>query len=58
METTENNGVTCETRPDAARELVDVLHGEMMSIASEVEKLLLYVGGAKKRSRWKMLKRW
>ncbi|HEX4020196.1 MAG TPA: DNA polymerase III subunit delta [Acidobacteriaceae bacterium] len=44
-ETTEKAGVTCET--DAARELVDALHGEMMSIAAEVEKLLLYVTGRK-----------
>lgn len=33
--------------PDAARELVDALHGEMMAIASEVEKLLLYTAGSK-----------
>lgn len=45
METAEKAGVTCDT--DAARELVDALHGEMMSIASEVEKLLLYTTGRK-----------
>ncbi len=33
--------ITCE--PDAARELVDALAGDMMLIASELEKLLLYV---------------
>jgi DNA polymerase-3 subunit delta len=31
--------------PDAARELVDALGGEMMLIASELEKLLLYTLG-------------
>jgi len=31
--------------PDAARELVDALGADMMMVASEVEKLCLYVGG-------------
>ena len=31
--------------PDAARELVDALGADMMLIASELEKLLLYTGG-------------
>ncbi len=34
--------------PDGARELVDALGGDMMMVANEVEKLILYVG-AKKR---------
>src|SRR2546421_2212971 len=34
--------------PDAARELVDALGGDMMMISNELEKLILYVG-AKKR---------
>lgn len=34
-------GVTIE--PDAARELIDALAGNMMQIASELEKLILYV---------------
>ena len=29
---------------DAARELVDALSAEMLSVASEVEKLVLYAG--------------
>ncbi|MGD0797675.1 MAG: DNA polymerase III subunit delta [Acidobacteriaceae bacterium] len=32
--------------PDAARELVDALGADMMLIASELEKLCLYVGGS------------
>ncbi len=31
--------------PDAARELVDSLGGDMMLLANELEKLILYVGG-------------
>jgi DNA polymerase III subunit delta len=43
----------CATReikidPDAARELVDALGGDMMMIAGELEKLLLYVGEKKR----------
>jgi len=34
--------------PDAARELVDSLGGDMMMISSELEKLLLYVGEKKR----------
>ena len=34
--------------PDAARELVDSLGGDMMMIANELEKLLLYVGEKKR----------
>ncbi len=41
VSTAEERGVTCE--PDAARELVDSLAGDMMLIGSELEKLLLYV---------------
>ena len=43
IDTTSQAGMRCEA--DAARELVDAMHGEMMGIASEVEKLLLYVTG-------------
>ena len=43
IDTAAQADVCCET--DAARELVDALHAEMMGIASEVEKLLLYVSG-------------
>ena len=39
-------GATIE--PDAARELVDSLGGDMMMIANELEKLLLYVGEKKR----------
>jgi DNA polymerase-3 subunit delta len=39
--TAEDRGVKCD--PDAARELVDALAGDMMIISSELEKLLLYV---------------
>ncbi len=41
VSTAEERGVRCDA--DAARELVDALAGDMMLIASEVEKLLLYV---------------
>src|SRR6266853_1280483 len=34
--------------PDAARELVDALGGDMMMISGELEKLLLYVGEKKR----------
>ncbi len=34
--------------PDAARELVDSLGGDMMMISNELEKLLLYVGDKKR----------
>jgi DNA polymerase-3 subunit delta len=34
--------------PDASRELVDSLGGDMMMISNELEKLLLYVGGKKR----------
>ncbi len=33
--------------PDAARELVDSLGGDMMLLANELEKLILYVGGTR-----------
>ena len=39
--TAETRGV--ELQPDAARELVDTLHGDLMRIASELEKLTLFV---------------
>jgi DNA polymerase III subunit delta len=38
----EREGVQCD--PDAARELADALGADMMLIASELNKLLLYVG--------------
>src|SRR6476619_4351287 len=43
----------CATRdvkiePDAARELVDALGGDMMMISNELEKLILYVGEKKR----------
>ncbi|HET9088524.1 MAG TPA: DNA polymerase III subunit delta [Acidobacteriaceae bacterium] len=41
VETAERRGVRLQT--DAARELVDALHGDLMRIASELEKLLLFV---------------
>lgn len=41
VETAERRGVRLET--DAARELVDALHGDLMRISSELEKLLLFV---------------
>jgi DNA polymerase III subunit delta len=33
-----------ELEADAARELVDALHGDLMGISSELEKLILFVG--------------
>src|SRR5437016_848697 len=33
-----------EIEPDAARELVDALGGDMMMVSNELEKLILYVG--------------
>jgi len=39
-------GVKAE--PDAARELVDALGGDMMMISNELEKLILYVGEKKR----------
>ena len=41
--TAQEAGVKME--PDAARELVDALGADMMMVASELEKLLLYVSG-------------
>src|SRR5271169_5614854 len=46
-------GEYCATRtvkidPDAARELVDALGGDMMMISNELEKLILYVGDKKR----------
>jgi DNA polymerase-3 subunit delta len=48
-------GEYCVTRevkidPDAARELVDALGGDMMMISNELEKLILYVGEKKRVS--------
>jgi DNA polymerase-3 subunit delta len=43
MGTAEARGVRFE--PDAARELVDALGADMMMVASELEKLCLYVSG-------------
>ncbi len=45
----------CVTRevtidPDAARELVDALGGDMMMVSNELEKLILYVGDKKRVS--------
>ena len=34
--------------PDAARELVDALGGDMMMVSNELEKLILYVGEKKR----------
>ncbi len=34
----------CTLTPDAARELTDALHADLMQMASELEKLRLYVG--------------
>lgn len=42
METAAARQVTLE--PDAARELTDALHGNLMQMASELEKLFLYAG--------------
>lgn len=44
VQTTGDRGVVLQ--PDAARELADALHGDLMRIASELEKLVLYVGPA------------
>ena len=41
VQTAESRAV--ELQPDAARELVDTLHGDLMRIASELEKLTLFV---------------
>lgn len=41
LSTAQQSRAVCD--PDAARELVDALAGDMMLIASELEKLLLYV---------------
>ena len=46
VETAAARGVQLET--DAARELADALHGDLMQMASELEKLMLFVD-AKKR---------
>ena len=43
-------GQGAKIEPDAARELVDSLGGDMMMIANELEKLLLYVGEKKRIS--------
>lgn len=37
-----------ELQPDAARELADALHGDLMRMASELEKLVLFVDQKKK----------
>lgn len=42
----ESRGV--ELEPDAARELVDALHGDLMRLSSELEKLTLFVDRKKK----------
>jgi DNA polymerase-3 subunit delta len=43
-------GATCEVKidPDAGRELVDSLGGDMMMVSNELEKLILYVGEKKR----------
>jgi DNA polymerase-3 subunit delta len=41
IQSAESRGV--ELQPDAARELVDALHGDLMQLSSELEKLTLYV---------------
>lgn len=46
LETAQAAGVKLE--PDAARELVDALGSDMMMIASELEKLMLYAGERKR----------
>ncbi|MGZ4820087.1 MAG: DNA polymerase III subunit delta [Terriglobales bacterium] len=46
IETASAEGVN--TDPDAARELVDALGGDMMLVANELEKLILYVGDKKR----------
>ena len=42
------NGQGVKLDPDAARELVDSLGGDMMMIANELEKLVLFVGEKKR----------
>jgi DNA polymerase-3 subunit delta len=62
MPTAEARGVRFE--PDAARELVDALGADMMMVASELEKLCLYVAAGCPRARgnagqrWAMWRRW
>ena len=46
MDTASGQGVKCDT--DAARELVDSLGGDMMMVANELEKLVLYVDDKKR----------
>ena len=46
IQTADSRGV--ELEPDAARELVDALHGDLMQISSELEKLMLFVDKKKK----------
>ncbi len=46
IETGTGQGIKVET--DAARELVDALGGDMMLVANELEKLILYVGEKKR----------
>lgn len=46
IDTGAENGVEMEV--DAARELTDALHGDLMQMSSELEKLILFVGGRKK----------
>jgi DNA polymerase III subunit delta len=46
MQSAQSRGVALEA--DAARELVDALHGDLMQLASELEKLTLFVDRAKK----------
>ncbi len=41
-------GQQVKVEPDAARELVDALGGDMMMIAAELEKLMLYAGDRKR----------
>ncbi|MHB1959488.1 MAG: DNA polymerase III subunit delta [Acidobacteriaceae bacterium] len=46
IQSAESRGV--ELQADAARELVDALHGDLMRLASELEKLTLFVDRKKK----------
>lgn len=46
LETSSGQGVKMD--PDAARELVDALGGDMMMISGELEKLVLYAGDRKR----------
>ena len=46
IQSAESRGV--ELQPDAARELVDALHGDLMQLSSELEKLTLFVDRKKK----------